>query len=61
MEALSLAQRLDMPRVVAEATTTLAGIDTRQGQVDLGLKALEIPFAQGFGVVQPHPIEALAR
>ncbi|HET7735508.1 MAG TPA: AAA family ATPase [Nocardioidaceae bacterium] len=41
MEALSLAQRLDMPRVVAEATTTLAGIDTRSGQVDLGLKALQ--------------------
>ncbi|HSV39696.1 MAG TPA: AAA family ATPase [Nocardioidaceae bacterium] len=40
MEALSLGQRLDMPRVVAEATTTLAGVDSRAGQVDLGLKSL---------------------
>jgi len=24
------------------------------------LKALDVPFAQGFGVCQPHPIEALA-
>jgi len=26
----------------------------------LRLKALDVPFAQGFGVYQPHPIEALA-
>ncbi len=41
MEALSLAQRLDLPRLVAEATTTLAGIDTRAGQADLALKSLQ--------------------
>lgn len=26
----------------------------------LRLKALDVPYAQGFGVLQPHPIEALA-
>jgi len=26
----------------------------------LRLKALEVPFAQGFGIYKPHPIEALA-
>jgi DNA-binding NarL/FixJ family response regulator len=41
MEALSLAQRLDLPRLVAEATTTLAGIDNRAGQADVALKSLE--------------------
>ena len=41
MEALSLAQRLDLPRLVAEATTTLAGIDNRAGQVDVALKSLQ--------------------
>jgi DNA-binding NarL/FixJ family response regulator len=40
MEALSLAQRLDLPRLVAEATTTLAGVDNRAGQTDLALKSL---------------------
>jgi DNA-binding CsgD family transcriptional regulator/tetratricopeptide (TPR) repeat protein len=41
MEALSLAQRLDLPRLVAEATTTLAGVDNRAGQVDVALKSLQ--------------------
>ncbi len=49
MEALSLAQRLDLPRLVAEATTTLAGVDNRAGQVDLALKSLEqvVTLARG--------------
>lgn len=41
MEALSLAQRLDLPRLVAEATTTLAGVDNRAGQADLALQSLQ--------------------
>jgi DNA-binding CsgD family transcriptional regulator/tetratricopeptide (TPR) repeat protein len=40
-EALNLAQKLDLPRVVADATTTLAGIDERSGDPDAARTALE--------------------
>jgi DNA-binding NarL/FixJ family response regulator len=40
-QALGLAQKLDLPRVVADATTTLAGVDERGGDPDAARKALE--------------------
>lgn len=40
-EAIALAQQFDLPRVVAEATTTLAGIDDRTGQPDLARRTFE--------------------
>ena len=40
-EALGLAQKLDMPTVVADATTTLASVDQRVGDPDAALRALE--------------------
>lgn len=40
-EALVLAERLDLPRVVADATTTLAGVDERRGDPDAARTALE--------------------
>ncbi len=39
-EALVMAQQLEVPRVVAEATTTLAKIDERSGDAEPALKAL---------------------
>ena len=39
-EALGLAQKLDMPMLVADATTTLAGVDQRVGDPDAALRAL---------------------
>ncbi len=41
MEALSLAQKLDLSVVVADATTTLAGIDQRAGDPGAAERALE--------------------
>ena len=40
-EALAMAQRFDMPDVVADATTTLATLDVRAGEFDAALRALE--------------------
>jgi DNA-binding NarL/FixJ family response regulator len=40
MEALSLAQKLDLASVVADATTTLAGIDQRAGETDSAERSL---------------------
>ncbi|RYU10780.1 ATP-binding protein [Nocardioides iriomotensis] len=40
-EALGLAQKLDLAMVVADATTTLAGVDQRVGDPDAALRALE--------------------
>ena len=40
LEALTLAQRLDLPAVVADATTTLAGIDQRAGDPAAAERAL---------------------
>ncbi|MGZ4504827.1 MAG: helix-turn-helix transcriptional regulator [Nocardioidaceae bacterium] len=40
-EALGLAQKLDLPRVAAEATTTLAGVDERAGDPEAARAALE--------------------
>ncbi len=40
-EALGLGQQLDLPMLVADATTTLAGIDQRVGDPDAALTALE--------------------
>ena len=40
-EALSLAQKLDLPMLVADATTTLAGVDQRVGDPDAAMRALE--------------------
>ncbi|QNN54220.1 ATP-binding protein [Nocardioides mesophilus] len=39
-EALSLAQKLDLPTVVADATTTLAGVDQLTGDPDSAIRAL---------------------
>ena len=40
MEALGLAQKLDLPSVVADVTTTLAGIDDRAGDAETAQRAL---------------------
>ncbi|GAA1935043.1 helix-turn-helix transcriptional regulator [Nocardioides marmoribigeumensis] len=40
-EAMAMAQRFDLASVVAEATTTLARIDERSGDLDSALAALE--------------------
>ena len=40
MEALGLAQKLDLPSLVADATTTLAGIDERAGDPETAERAL---------------------
>jgi DNA-binding NarL/FixJ family response regulator len=39
-EALTIARKRDMPSVVADATTTLAGIDQRVGDSDTAIRAL---------------------
>ena len=39
-EALTIARKRDMPSVVADATTTLAGIDQRTGDADTAIRAL---------------------
>jgi DNA-binding CsgD family transcriptional regulator/tetratricopeptide (TPR) repeat protein len=46
MEALSLAQKLDLSRIVAESATTLAALDDYAGQVDTARTALEQVVAQ---------------
>jgi len=40
MEALGLAQKLDMPSLVADVTTTLAGIDDRAGDTETAQRVL---------------------
>jgi DNA-binding NarL/FixJ family response regulator len=40
-ESLNLGQKLDMPALVADATTTLAGLDQRVGDDDRAMQALE--------------------
>ena len=40
MEALGLAQKLDLPSVVADVTTTLAGIDDRAGDAETAQRVL---------------------
>ncbi|MGZ4436844.1 MAG: helix-turn-helix transcriptional regulator [Nocardioidaceae bacterium] len=45
-ESLALAQKLDLPPVVADATTTLAGIDQRSGDPDAARRTLEQIVAQ---------------
>ncbi len=40
-EALGLAQKLDLPTLVADATTTLAGVDERVGDADAAFRALD--------------------
>ena len=39
-EALALAQKLDMPMLIADATTTLAGVDQRVGDPDTAMRSL---------------------
>ncbi|HET8981990.1 MAG TPA: LuxR C-terminal-related transcriptional regulator, partial [Pedococcus sp.] len=40
-EALSLARKLDLPMLVADANTTLAGVDTLVGDSDTAMRALQ--------------------
>jgi DNA-binding CsgD family transcriptional regulator/RecA/RadA recombinase len=40
-EALSLARKLDLPMLVADANTTLAGVDTLVGDSDAALRSLQ--------------------
>lgn len=45
-EALTLARKLDMPMLVADATTTLAGVDQEVGDSDTAIRALDEIVAQ---------------
>ncbi len=46
MEALGLAQKLDLPSLVADVTTTLAGIDDRSGDTETAQRVLTAVIEQ---------------
>ena len=54
MEAVTLAQKLDLSAVVADATTTLAGVDERAGDPAAAMRAFEDIVAQARATGDTH-------